>query len=359
MLTTEVPALSGHRYDLKDYVNEHSLSQMTGERFDAATAAFFVRDLTSVMGRTFDVRYPELKARLILPVSSAGVDSAAEGYVWRQYDRRGVAKIIDSYGADLPSSEVVAKEVQSRCLSLGASYNYNIQDLRKARMAGLPLEARKAFACRQAMENAVEQIAFFGVQQIPGTGTAQGLEFAPATVSTTDPLAMFGFTNFPGLPLSQTLNDWTLSSTSVATIVDDVNALCLSVINTSNGVHTPDTLVLPLSIWGKLNVRPRSVTFTDDTLLQYIMKQNPWLKTVYWTPMLETAGLKQDGSTPGPRVMLFERNDQNIQLVIPQEFEQFPPQIVNLSFKIATHMRIGGVRVSYPKAFAALDGAAG
>ena len=45
--------------------------------------------------------------------------------------------------------------------------------------------------------------------------------------------------------------------------------------------------------------------------------------------------------------------------VIPQEFEQLPPQMVNLMFKIPCHMRVGGIRVSYPKSIVALDGAAG
>ena len=142
-------------------------------------------------------------------------------------------------------------------------------------------------------------------------------------------------------------------------IVSDFNAQFLSIIKTSSGVHTPDTVVLPLSIWSALATAARSTTFTDDTILQYLRKENPWLKQVYWSTMLETAGLKQDGVTPGPRIMFLERNEENLSLVIPQEFEQLPPQMVNLMFKIPCHMRVGGIRVSYPKSVVALDGAAG
>jgi len=358
ILSSEIPGGSGQRYDLADFVNERTLQAMTGERFDAATTAFFLRDLTEVMGRTFDIKYPDLKARQILPVFT-GVDPGAEGYVWRQYDRKGVANVIHDYSADLPESEVVANEFQSRCLSLGASYTYSIQDLRKARMAGIPLETRKALSARRSMEQAIEQIAFFGIAQVPGTGASQALRFAPASQNTNDPLAMYGFTNFPGLVVNTTTNNWLLASTSVSTIVSDFNAQFLSIINTSLGVHTPDTVVLPLSIWSALATAARSTTFTDDTILQYLRKENPWLKQVYWSTMLETAGLKQDGSTPGPRIMFLERNEENLSLVIPQEFEQLPPQMVNLMFKIPCHMRVGGIRVSYPKSIVALDGAAG
>ncbi len=358
ILSSEIPGGSGQRYDLADFVNERTLQAMTGERFDAATTAFFLRDLTEVMGRTFDVKYPDLKARQILPVFT-GVDPGAEGYVWRQYDRKGVANVITDYAADMPSAEVVAQEFQSRCLSLGASYNYSIMDLRRARMAGIPLETRKALAARRSMEQAIEQIAFFGLSQVPGSGASQAIQFAPTAQNTSDPMAMYGFTNFPGLVLMQTTNNWKLATTSVSTIVSDFNAMFLSVINTSLGVHTPDTVVLPMSIWAQLSTTARSTTFTDDTVLQYLQKENPWLKAVYWSTMLETAGLKQDGSTPGPRIMLLERNEENLQLVIPQEFEQLPPQMVNMTYKIPCHCRIGGLRVSYPKSIVALDGAGG
>ena len=357
-LSTELPSASGQRYDLADYINPRALEAVSGQRFDAATTAFFLRDLTEVMGRTFDVKYPDLKARQILPVFT-GVDPGAEGYVWRQYDRVGAAKVVDSYGADLPESEVIANEFQSRCLSIGASYSYSIQDLRKARMAGIPLETRKALSARRSMEQAIEQIAFFGLAQVPGTGASQAMQFVPASQNTNDPMAMYGFTNFPGLTVSTTTNNWTSASTSVSTIVSDFNQMFLTVIQNSKGVHTPDTVVLPLSIWSQLSTTARSTTFTDDSVLQYLQKENPWLKAVYWSTMLETAGLKQDGSTPGPRILLLERNEENLQLVIPQEFEQLPPQMVNLMFKIPCHMRIGGLRVSYPKSILALDGAGG
>jgi len=358
MLFNEIPGGSGQRFDLADYINPRALEAVSGQRFDAATTAFFLRDLTEVLARTYDVKYPDLKARQILPVFT-GIDPAAEGYVWRQYDRIGGAKVIDTYGDDLPSTEVVANEFQSRCLSLGTSYQYSIQDLRKARMAGIPLETRKALAARRSMEQAIEQIAFFGVAQVPGTSASQAMMFAPASQNSSDPLAMYGITNFPGLPVVTGTNNWTLPSTSVSTIVSDFNAQLLNMIQNSKGIHMPDTVVFPLSTWSNLNTMARSTVFTDDTVLQYLQKENPWLKNVYWSTMLETAGLNQAQNAAGPRILFMERNEENFQLVIPQEFEQLPPQMVNLMFKIPCHMRIGGLRVSYPKSVLAFDGTAG
>lgn len=357
-INSEAPGMSGCKFDLKDFVTPEVLTAMSGERYDAAGTMFFLRDLTDIYSRTFDVKYGNLKARQILPFYS-GIDAAAEGYVWRQYDKRSVASLVHDYASDFPNVDVLAKEVQARCYSLGSSYSYSIMDLRKAAKAGVPLEARRAMMARESIENAIEQIAFFGLQQIPGSTNGQALLRVPTTVSSTDPMAMFGLTNFPGLTVDMLTNDWTQPTTSVSTILADFNAEQLHVVNDSLGVHSPDTLVLPLSMYARLSTTARSVTFTDDTILQYMQKQSPWLKQVFFTSMLETAGLKQDNVTVGPRAILFERNEENIQFVMPQEFEQFPPQPVNMTFKIACHARVGGVRVSYPKAFRAFDGFAG
>lgn len=374
------PPQSGMRYDLAEFVTPDVLAQLgaVDSRADSAGTAFTLRALTEIMSRTFDVKYPDLKARAIFPIDTS-VDPGAEGFVWQQFDRVNKAALIVDYAADLPASEVVVKEGMGRCFSLGTSYNYSMQDLRKARMAGAPLETRKALAARRAMEEAFDQIAWFGVQTIPG-GIRSPIINTPASVNTLDPLAAYGFTNFPNLTREVagiittgsnpggTAAAWntgivgtsdTTAQTSVRAILADLNNLALRVVQGSNGVHQPDTLIFPLSSWSSLATIARSVTFTDDTLLQYIQKSSPFIKNIFWSPMLETAGFKIDGLTPGPRIMICERNPENFQLVVPMEFEQLPPQIVNFMYKVPCHQRVGGIRVSYPKAIAALDGTAG
>ena len=45
-----------------------------------------------------------------------------------------------------------------------------------------------------------------------------------------------------------------------------------------------------------------------------------------------------------------------VELIIPQEFESFPPQARNLSFVVNCHARVGGVSWRYPLAAAYMDG---
>lgn len=366
-ISRELPSGSGQRFDLAEMITPQVLTQMTGERYDSAQTALFLRDLTEAYSKTFDFKFPNLKAMSILPVWS-GIDPAADGFVWRAYEHLGQAAFIDDYAADLPSTDEKGTENMSRLYSLGASYNYSIMDLKKAQRTGLPIETRKAFNARRAIEQAVEQIAFFGGVQNPDTtANAQAIRNAPSAQSSTDNLQMYGLTNFPGLlggggsgsTANATTNDWTNPATAVTTIVNDWTTQVNGIRTDTKGTHDANMVVMPLSLHAFLSTKPRSATFTEDNLLSYLLKMTPQIKRVEWSTMLEFAGKKQDTTTPGSMVLFGEFDNDNLELVLPGGFEQLPPQMVNLTFKIPCHRRVGGVRVSYPKAFRALNGAQG
>ncbi len=351
VILSERPFGSGERFDLADCVTPQMLTTISGRRFDANDTAIFLRQLTYVYSQTYDKKYPELKARSLIPVDTR-VGSGAETFVWRQFDKKGQAKVIQNYADDFPNVEVTGREFSGRVVSFGASYQYSLQDLRAASMAGLPLETRKADTARRVMENLVEYCAAFGMDGTHGTISQE----------TGDANPMYGLTNSPNIlqggTAGYTTHNW-LTGSTVQQILADVNQLQSLIFTTSLGIHMPNTLVLPTDIYAYLATTPRSPTFTDDTMLQYILKQSPWLKSIeYWIP-LNTAGKMQDTTTTGGRIMCYEKDPENLSLVIPQEFEQLPPQMIGMAFKVPCHMRFGGVTVRFPKSIAYLDGAGG
>jgi hypothetical protein len=342
----------GARWDMNDFAPmiAQDLHRMTGQRFDALDTAIFLRQLTEVLQQTYDVKYPELKARRLIPVDNR-VGPGADSFVWRQFDKYGQAKVVQNYADDFPNTEIVGQEFQTRVLSLGASYQYTLQDLRAASMAGLPLETRKAEAARFVMERAIESIAWLGLSG------SNGLIAGVAT----DNIPVYGLTNFPGIQSQAASVTWSASSTTVSQILGDINKLQQLIFLTTKGVHTPDTLVLPTKIYGLLATTARSPTFTDDSMLQYVLKQSPWLKSIEFSPFLDTAGgvTTAYGSGSSPRIMMYERTPEVLQLVVPQEFEQLPPQMLGMAFKIPCHMRCAGVTIRYPKAVIYMDGSDG
>lgn len=298
-----------------------------GQRLDAGETAALARQLEFIYAKTYDVMYPNLKARQFIPVDTS-VDSGAEFYTYRQWDQFGMAKIISNFADDLPRVDVLAKEFSAPIKSLGVSYGYSIQDLRRAAMSGSQLDVKRATATRRASEQAVDEIAAFG-------DAAAGLG---------------GFTNNANVPLV-TPNNAPWSTATPLEIVADVNKLVNSIVTATLETYVPDTLVLDTASFAIINTRPMSSTGDSDrTILKFILENNPYLRNIdQWLK------LNDAGAADVTRLVCYARDPEVLELVIPQEYEQFPPQARNLEFVVPTHSRIGGVSVRYPLAMAYMD----
>ena len=297
------------------------------DREDANETAIFARQLEYVYTKTYDVKYPEFKARLFIPVDTS-VPTGAETYTYRQFDEMGMAKLISNYASDLPNVTILGKEFTGTCKSLGTSYSYSIQDVRRASMAGLPLETSLARVARRVTEAKIDSLAAFG-----DTNAALG-----------------GFLNAANVPLiTPTTGTW--SSATADQIIADLDKLVNSIVTVSNGIHIPDTLLLPITQFLRLNNLQRSAA-SDKTVLQWYLENNPFIKNIDQWYLLDLADAQGDG----PRAVCYKRDPEVLGLVISQEFEQFPPQMMSLAFTVPCHSRVGGVKVTYPLAIAYMDG---
>lgn len=293
---------------------------------DADESIFFERQLESVKSKTYDKKFTQLKCRQVLPVSfDAG--PAAETIKYEQFDMVGMARIVRDYANDFRAADVKAKEFRSPVKSMGSAYQYSMQEVRAARMAGKPLETRKANAAKRAIAQLENQIAYFG-------DADHGL---------------VGFLNNANIPLVVLPHVGAWEGLTADQILANLNALANSPISASNGVETPNTMLLPINLYTLISSTPRSAT-SDTTILQYFVSNNPFVKNVDWLEELKDAGA---GSIR--RCVVYNRDPDSLTLEIPQDFEQFPVQEKGLAFKVPCHQRIGGVLVYYPLSAAYAD----
>ena len=303
-----------------------------GQRYDGDETAFFLRELEFIKGRTFDIIYPELKARTLIPVSfEAG--PGAESITYRQFSQVGIAKLIANYAQDLPRSDVLGKEFTSVIKSLGASYGWTVQEIRAAAMAGRPLNQRKANAARRSILAKENSIAFTG-------DTDAGLGGFLTNPNITD----------VALPADGVGASVLWSDKSPDQIIRDINLLARTVHSVSKGVETVDTLLLPLTQYNLIFDTPRSI-HSDKSIGQWVLENSPHLKSVDWLNELEDAGA---GGTD--LMMEYKRSPDKLTLEIPQDYEQFPVQEKGLEFVVPVHSRIGGVLIYYPLSLAKADG---
>lgn len=295
------------------------ITKPDGSRLDAGETGFIAKQLEYVMAQTYDIEYAPLLARQFIPIDSS-VPTGAETFAYDQWDHVGVAKIITSWSDDLPKAEAFVKRFIAPVKHLGESYEYTLQDIRAVQFSRGRLNDERAMAARTAVETAIDQLA--------ATGNADhGLE---------------GFVNHSAIPTyTQTGGVWT-DVLDPAVIIADLRKLEMSIRNATHQLHKPTTVLFGETDWAIVN-RPIGLNL-DKTILQVFLQNSATVKNADVWHMLNTA----DDNGTNNRIVMYERNPAVASFVIPQEFEQLPPQVKNLAFMVPCHASVGGVTVKYP-----------
>lgn len=299
---------------------------------DEGESIFFARELEHLKSKTYDKKFPELKARLLFPVDFSS-NAGAETITYEQHDQVGIAKIISNYADDLPRADVKGKEFTSRVRTIASSYGYNYDEIQAAKMAGRPLKERKANAAKRANMVLENKIAFFG----DATHNIQG------------------FLDNPNLPEVTLAADGAGSATTFVSktaiqIIRDVTSLFTAVHDNSKGIEVASTLMLPVN---QLNLMANKIIDNANgmSVMKWIMENNPHIKDMIWVNEMKGSGA---GGTD--KMVAYRRDPDALTMEIPSEFKQLPVQEKNLEFKVPVHQRFGGVLVYYPLSVAFADG---
>lgn len=298
------------------------------ERLDASETAIIARKLEHVKARTYDVKYQTFKARRFVPVAT-DADPAAETIVYYQWDQFGMAKLISNYADDLPLVDVLAKEFRTPVKSLGAAYQFSIMDLRRARKAGVQLDARRAAAARRAIESATDDIAAVGRASV----------------------GLHGLLNHPNVPLYAAVNgQWISSDRTALQMLADLHAFVDGVVDAGKDVFIPNTIILPSRAYARIAQTFMSADNTTSVLKAFL-NENPYIQDVDFWHRCDNV----TGATGGNRSVCYFRDPEVLTFEEPQPFEQLPPQPENLAFKIPVHSRVGGTVIRYPVAVGYMD----
>lgn len=298
---------------------------------DEGESIFFARELEHVKAKTYDIKFPELKARALFPLEFEA-NAGAETITYEQYDQVGMAKIISNYADDLPRADVKGKEFTSKVRTIASSYGYNYDEIQAASMAGKPLTTRKANAAKRAHLVLENKIAFFG----------------DATHNIT------GFLSNPNIQEVVLAADGagastTLASKSADLMIRDITSLFTAVHDVSKGVEVANVLMMPIGQYNLIaNTR---LPDSDMSVMKWVMENNPHLQEIVWVTELKGAGA---GGTD--KMVAYRRDPDALTMEIPSEFKQLPVQEKNLEYIVPTHHRFGGVLIYYPLSVAFADG---
>lgn len=296
------------------------------KKLDEAQTIFLNRQLRRVKAKTYDMKFPNLIARELVPLAT-DVSPTQAVIVYEQYTQAGMAKIGASYADDAPRVDISGKQFTAQVRNVIDSYGYNIDEIEAAAEAGTDLKARKAIAARRAIDQAIENVVGFGDSLHGLLGLANqpnALMYTVPDGASTDP-------------------EW--ETKTAEEILEDMHGIAQYIVDETKEAEVPDTLLLPPTSYG-LIARKR-VTDSSLSILNAFLEADPNIKTVRrWAP-LETAG-----AGGAKRMIAYRRDPEALELIIPREFEQLPEQARNYEFVVPCRARVGGVILYYPLSMA-------
>ena len=308
---------------------------LTNAYLDADGAVFFQRQLEHIKAKSYDVRYAELKARELFPVSNEG-GIGITSITYRTYDQVGAAKIINAYANDLPRADVAGKETSIPVRSVGISYGYNLDEIQASQLTGAALDQRRANAARRSVEQVVNDVAFYGDDEsgLPGL-----------------------FSN-PNIPIGAVVNPGAGTEFVNKTpdqILFDINDLFADIFETTLMVERGNTLLLPPAQWSYIMSTPRASN-SDTTIGQYIAMNSPYLNSVDDIIPINECTSTLNPTLSADAMVAYDRNPDKLQLEIPVELEMLPVQQKNLEFVIPGRSRLAGLNIYYPLSLAIATG---
>ena len=311
--------------------------RIDGLNLDANETLTLARQLEFIQAGAYEVKRAPLKGLSFVPVDSS-LPSGAETFTYRQYELLGFAKLISDYAKDFPTSNAIAREFTSKIKGLGSSYEYSIQELRGAQMAGVPLDATKARAARVAIEQLHDSL-------IQSGDSANGLLGFLNQANTT----AFSVPN--GAAGTAT---WTTKTPDeiLADMHDIVNGI--STANRGRDDMSPDMLLLPLAQYALVASR-RLGDGSDTTILQHFLTSSPFFSNGRGA-VDSWHVLAGAGAGPTDRMVAYRRDPEALKYIAPVVFEQFAPQPVGMVLKTLCHARSGGVVVNLPTTISYGDG---
>ena len=294
------------------------------QRMDANETVFFARQLEYIRPKIYDVKRPKLSALELFPIDTS-VPEWAVTVTYTMYDATGIAKIIASYADDLPMVGINGKQFSSSVHSLGDSYGWSTGEIRAAAATNTPLSSKLAIMAKRGHDIAVNKIAWFGDADANLPGFLSNANIPAYTIPATG---------------TGTSKLW--STKTPDQILADLNGVVNAVFVQSKGVHKVNEVWLPLAQFAYIKNTIRGAN-SDATIFKVWSDANPGITV---KPVLELAAVAAQSGLDV--IVAIDNSVENLQLILPMPFREYPPQANNLAWKVPCESRVGGVVIEYP-----------
>lgn len=299
-------------------------------RNDASVSAYAERELTYVLTQMFQTDYPRNMFREILPVSNE-VPAGAETFEAYLEDHVGEAEVTDDYASDSPASDATLSKDTRKIAALRTHFNYSVQDMRNALMAGRSLQERKAMSARDKIERGLDKVAALGDSRLGITGFLN--DGNVTRVDAADPGSG---------------TEWSIKTADQRNedIFDAISAIQVAT-NQTEGQQV-DLVLPPAQMFLLQSTR---VADTGMSGLGYLRANVDAVRNVWSWFRLTGAG--QGGSD---RMVVFDRNPAKLEAIVPLELYAHTPEQRGMTWQVELEARTGGTAIYKPGSMRYVDG---
>lgn len=315
--------------------------RLTGEaeaRFDAQTLAGFAQELEHVMTEVYEEPFPDLRLASgeILDIDTS-VPEGAETFRYYMFSGTSVARFSSAYSnGTSPGTSISAAVVLGNVEPMENHYEYTMRDARNAAHAGVPLERMFATAAKRAHEELANETGLWGREDI----------------------GIPGFVTHPNITITQAPADGTGGSSawedkSIDLILRDIRLLIDTAGEVSFGMRETTDVALPRAAERLLTTLRLGAGDGTLTVMAFIRQTYPG---VTFHRLDELAASRSRGNLATDSAIAWVRNRENLRMVVPMQFKQYPPQVKDLKVRIPCESSIGGVIAKEPMTIHRMDG---
>ena len=309
------------------------------DRIDAGEAFSFLRQLESIDQEVYEIQYPALIGRKLLPPEQ-GVPEWANARTYRQYDKQGVAELIADQSDDLVLSDVTGQEFTSLVKKVGSGYKYSIDELKAAIAMGFPLDSERALTARWNSERAVDEMLAKGTMPL-ANGTSRtvagikGLTNQTGTTAYTPGTKVLGGTTWGTLAAPNASGD---------EVAWDLMGVCNNLFEQTKQLYASFRILLNPAQFDYASQK-RLGSVSDTTALRFAMGNCPYIETVqpWW-------------QIPAGTMVVFAPDRRVVAAVVSMEYTMLPPQIRGFGWYVPGSMKCGGVISRYPVGMSIVTG---
>ena len=311
-------------------------------RNDNAESAFTERALAEIDKQIYATLIPPLEARTFIP-TAVKAHPGAETYIWRKVTRKGIARLVTGTSMDLPRASMFTDEIQQKFYTLGVKIVYNYFELLAIGMAlangqGVDLIGESMRAAMEAIEKKLDYVAAFGTALVSNFTSE-----VEADVGLTGLLNNVNATAYTIPPGASGLTAW--SGKMPDEVLADLNGIVGGQIASTYKVHSPDTVIVPISQM-ETQLTRRMSDISNTTILEVFL--NP--RKAMGQPVNVGSWMYATGSGPGSSdlIVAYKRDPRMLEHILSMDASPLPATTAGLETTQPVVARTAGLVTRYP-----------